>query len=615
MNTTELIEMLKAKGYTEKSDYLIKRKKGNSPTNEKIYVKDDKVVFITAPGRFYSHNDIASYWIAAGNADEPLFYPFYNAAEKYIDKKIYFLSGSDSSGGGSSFDYGAFKDYFLAVEFTDIKIIKEIPTSVFFKVKATDKKATKDVMNEALKNKPVFIELAKIKKSKREADYLKAMLIKKELFDAYIEFYRTLIKTVDVTQYIALNSTESDKKYTPELSRNLLIYGAPGTGKSHYIDDQFKKEFCSESIIELLKQQAVSKLENERLSTENLSDDDIKKDAIRKLMTRVTFYDGYDYESFVGCYKPVMEEEKITYRFEPGPFINIYMEAIKNPNLPYLLAIEELNRADAAAVFGDLFQLLDRDGNGNSEYAVKPEASLDKYLSENLADYQGTISLPDNLYIWATMNSADQDVYVLDSAFKRRWQFKYMDINSEHISEERTIILKTKEFPEGKEYYWDTFRKAINAKLQKKYEEDRWIGSWFFKTSELKMINAYMGAKDRSNMVNPLADKLLTYLLQDVVRLRPEDLFHNEYRNISAVRSALAANTPIDEIIDIGKLKTREDADKEAAPANAQTEDKNGEEKQAAVTEAAKQETAVPPEPEAADAEQKTDNGGSGGNT
>ncbi len=352
-----------------------------------------------------------------------------------------------------------------------------------------------------------------------------------------------------------------------------------------------------------------------------------QNDFINKYFTRVTFYEDYSYESFVGCYKPVKGadektgEEKLTYEFEPGPFINIYVRAVRDraqnekPH-NYLLAIEEINRAKAAAVFGDLFQVLDRDNDGNSEYSVKPETALDKYLKETLGDlYDGTISLPSNLYIRATMNSADQDVYVLDSAFKRRWQFKYMDINSEHISEERTIILKTKEFPEGKEYYWDTFRKAINAKLQKKYEEDRWIGSWFFKTSELKMINAYMGAKDRSNMVNPLADKLLTYLLQDVVRLRPEDLFHNEYRNISAVRSALAANTPIDEIIDIGKLKTREDADKEAAPAKAQTEDKNGEEKQAAVTEAAKQETAVPPEPEAADAEQKTDNGGSGGNT
>ena len=153
---------------------------------------------------------------------------------------------------------------------------------------------------------------------------------------------------------------------------------------------------------------------------------------------RVTFHPEYSYSQFVGTYKPVMGEdgESIKYNYVPGPFMRMYVEAIKsartdNPQ-PYLLLIEEINRAKVAAVFGDVFQLLDRDDNGVSEYEIQASEDIRRYLAKELnvpMDSCKHIRIPDNMYIWATMNSADQGVFPMDTAFKRRWNFEYLGIN------------------------------------------------------------------------------------------------------------------------------------------------------------------------------------------
>ena len=164
---------------------------------------------------------------------------------------------------------------------------------------------------------------------------------------------------------------------------------------------------------------------------------------------RTTFHPDSDYSTFVGTYKPTMKEsyitkdgvttkeEKIIYTFCPQAFTNAYVEAWNTEEEVYLV-IEEINRGNCAQIFGDLFQLLDRK-NGVSEYPVEADADLQNYLNEALAKTTRTdipddvksgdkLMLPSNLYIWATMNTSDQSLFPIDSAFKRRWEWKYIKI-------------------------------------------------------------------------------------------------------------------------------------------------------------------------------------------
>ena len=161
--------------------------------------------------------------------------------------------------------------------------------------------------------------------------------------------------------------------------KNLIVYGAPGTGKSHYINNLLKE---ANTI-------------------------------------RTVFHSETQNSDFVGSLKPVTNSEgKVTYEFVAGPFIKSFVSAVKQPSKQIHLIIEEINRANAAAVFGEIFQLLDRDATGRSEYEIQADELLAKYLTDNLDPaFNGLIYIPSNLIINATMNSSDQGVYPLDSAF------------------------------------------------------------------------------------------------------------------------------------------------------------------------------------------------------
>lgn len=199
-------------------------------------------------------------------------------------------------------------------------------------------------------------------------------------------------------------------------SRQKIIFGAPGTGKSYSLKTAYEGENAH----------------------------------FRDRWERVTFYPTYSYSQFVGTYKPVMKvvggEEKIAYQFVPGPFLRSLVKATNDPDHDYLLIVEEINRANAAAVFGDVFQILDRGDDGESEYSIGASEDIIRYLQGTVglgepvltpeakrffgmatADDEPTgdctLKLPNNFYIWATMNSADQGVFPLDTAFKRRWEF------------------------------------------------------------------------------------------------------------------------------------------------------------------------------------------------
>lgn len=284
-----------------------------------------------------------------------------------------------------------------------------------------------------------------------------------------------------------------------KLERNRIVFGAPGTGKSYRLKDD-----CEAFIEE--------------------SDGDYE---------RVTFHPDYTYSQFVGTYKPITDVNgKIRYDFVPGPFMRIYVQALKsgrsqNPQ-PYLLLIEEINRAKVAAVFGDVFQLLDRDDDGVSEYAIQATEDITKYLASELGgmpDNYKKIRIPDNMFIWATMNSADQGVFPMDTAFKRRWNFEYLGINENEGQISGNIMLKTDAIQKVE---WNTLRKAINEKLSSEYKvnEDKLMGPFFLSKKVLKTVDGDDNTiADTDGFMNTFKSKVIMYLYEDAAKQHKHKLF------------------------------------------------------------------------------------------
>ncbi|MGL4933844.1 MAG: hypothetical protein ACRC51_00075 [Cetobacterium sp.] len=253
---------------------------------------------------------------------------------------------------------------------------------------------------------------------------------------------------------------------------------------------------------------------------------------------RVTFYDGYTYGQFVGTYKPVpsdMDSENIVYKYIPGPLMTTLVKALQNPENKFLLIIEEINRAKADRVFGNIFQLLDRDKDGKSEYPIAISTEVEKYLKEQFEDdnqyqeYFGKgLILPNNLYIWTTMNNADQGVYPLDTAFKRRWSFEYvgLDDNAEKFGEvgkEYYVDLKFENDNDIKKVSkyipWNIFRETLNEfLLENGINEDRLIAPFFINS---KQFSEDVDKNETTTLwINeaPYLNKLLMYIFDDVLK-------------------------------------------------------------------------------------------------
>lgn len=202
---------------------------------------------------------------------------------------------------------------------------------------------------------------------------------------------------------------------------------------------------------------------------------------------RTTFHPDTDYASFVGCYKPIKDEDdekKIVYEFVPQAFTDAYVAAWSDKENPYYLIIEEINRGNCAQIFGDLFQLLDRNKDGYSEYPIKADHDLGDYLVEYLPEdsegiRDGKLCLPPNLSIIASMNTSDQSLFPMDSAFKRRWSWEYVPIDYEN-AESGTFEITIG----GETYNWHEFLKAVNEKIKKvTSSEDKQMGNFFIKAS------------------------------------------------------------------------------------------------------------------------------------
>ena len=327
-----------------------------------------------------------------------------------------------------------------------------------------------------------------------------------------------LIGFDDLDDFSANSSSENIRRNEIHISlKNALqqiFYGAPGTGKSHTIKEQTRGE-----------------------------------DVVR-----TTFHPDSDYSTFVGAYKPTtktvpvttvigtkavpvegadgkpMTEDKIVYEFVSQAFLQAYIEAWQKFNQlgageeakkEYLI-IEEINRGNCAQIFGDLFQLLDRGAHGFSEYPIKADADMQKQLHKAFAgvtipqedeinkhfDEEDIVSqvlngevllLPSNLYIWATMNTSDQSLFPIDSAFKRRWDWNYVPISD---AGERWAIDVN-----GAKYDWWQFLVAINSRIyDATYSEDKKLG-YFFCKAENGVISA-----------EKFVSKVVFYLWNDVFK-------------------------------------------------------------------------------------------------
>lgn len=283
-----------------------------------------------------------------------------------------------------------------------------------------------------------------------------------------------------------------------EYERNRIVFGAPGTGKSFNL-----KRDCEACL----------------------------KDTTGSY-ERVTFHPDYTYSQFVGTYKPVSDGATIRYEFVPGPFMRVYVEAMKsarslNPQ-PHILIIEEINRAKVAAVFGDVFQLLDRDEDGVSEYEIQTSEDIRKYLAGELkCDIEKCkkIKIPNNMFIWATMNSADQGVFPMDTAFKRRWNFEYLGINkNQDIIKGRVSVGSSV----AQEIEWNVLRRAINEKLAKEYKvnEDKLMGPFFISKRVLKTVSEEDDTiKDAARFIEVFKSKVIMYLYEDAAKQHKHKLF------------------------------------------------------------------------------------------
>jgi hypothetical protein len=259
--------------------------------------------------------------------------------------------------------------------------------------------------------------------------------------DQFLDNYSITLSTHETTQM--------GIRKLKEPSFQKIFFGAPGSGKSHIVNELAKE--------------------------------------LKPLVYRTTFHPDSDYASFVGSYKPKKIDNRLTYEFVPQVFTNAYIAAWKDHSKQVWLVIEEINRGNCAQIFGDLFQLLDRDENGKSEYSIKADTDLKDFLESdkglgngNDGIRDGELCLPNNFHIIATMNTSDQSLFPMDSAFKRRWNWEYVPIRTDDSVSSKHFEIDI----DGAIFNWHDFLRAVNKKIAKVSEsEDKQMGSFFIKNS------------------------------------------------------------------------------------------------------------------------------------
>lgn len=304
------------------------------------------------------------------------------------------------------------------------------------------------------------------------------------------------------------NEITADNKFAD----NFLLYGVPGCGKSFHVESEYE-----------------SKITNEQCKV------------------RVVFHPDYTYSDFIGQLMPVLKEvenaqgvkeNKLQYEFVPGPFTKIIKTAYEEPEQKCLLIIEELNRGNAPAIFGEIFQLLDRKDNGESKYGIY-NADIAKYAYGGLPENQGKaidviantpIKLPPNLTIVATMNTSDQNVFTMDTAFQRRWQMKHIPNRFTGDSlDDKTIKHVAKHLPNS-EISWGVFAQTVNKKMH--------TANLGFGGTDDKSLGVYFATDNDLDNAKRFAEKVLKYLWDDAFKLGRQALFSNCSEGLSSVIEA-----------------------------------------------------------------------------
>ena len=398
----------------------------------------------------------------------------------------------------------------------------------------------------------------------------------------YITYFDSRPYMNSITDVVPVEQKIDDDVY------NRIVFGAPGTGKSHRLELDSKcfgnnvervtfhpsysyanfvgtyKPTMTRNDLDWLtddeKKKVIAILQDKSKTAQEKYDllyDKFKGEGLTRLPILLGIYtdegfktrkvDGTDTDNTVErnhgkAIRPYLNLQpgnggkEISYEYVPGPFMRIYTQAINYPEEKYLLLIEEINRANVAAVFGDVFQLLDRK-SGVSEYPIATSEDIKAFLMNNLECLKGKridefsdeesklyqeMRIPNNMFIWATMNSADQGVFPMDTAFKRRWEFEYIGVDDEAKEVEKYII------PIGDKEHrryvkWNDLREHINDILSSddcKVNEDKLLGPFFISKSMLESA-----CEREERFIKAFESKVIMYLFEDAMKMRPANIF------------------------------------------------------------------------------------------
>ena len=317
--------------------------------------------------------------------------------------------------------------------------------------------------------------------------------------ERYLEFLASTKSLFELEKFEEEFEYELNESQRITGGDNILLYGVPGSGKSHTIDKKYG------------------------------TDED--------KMVRVVFHPDYMNTDFVGQILPtIKEDETITYEFTPGPFTKVMKKAYSDPSNSYYLIIEEINRGNAPAIFGEIFQLLDRKDTGESKYKV----TNSNVAKEMFGDSEKQIYIPSNLTVLATMNTADQNVFTLDTAFQRRWNMNMIENNVKDAENAKCIISDT-----GVE--WERFNTVINniilsGNLTAMSSEDKRLGAYFVTKSDLEKVelqveegNDEIIKRNNDYKASRFSEKVIKYLWDDAFKFSRNDLFNMNYRSLEQV--------------------------------------------------------------------------------
>ena len=367
-----------------------------------------------------------------------------------------------------------------------------------------------------------------------------ACAFKPEFLYFYLRNYKWLHTSCIMEVVSDSNSTIKDSQNGLESLRiscgeNILLYGVPGSGKSWTI----AHEYCKKN----------TKVE------------------------RLVFHPDYTYAEFVGQILPDVQDGAVTYKFMPGPFTSILRDAYQNPNDEYILIIEEINRGNAPAIFGEIFQLLDRMTESKTVNEVTYQAGTSEYEITNrymaieiYGDEKHKIRIPSNLSIIGTMNTSDQNVFTLDTAFQRRWNMRLIENSFKTV---RSTLADAEILDTG--VTWKHFCETVNNlildnKNKLASAEDKRLGVYFVHENDLKYDNAFAYLKEKisdeydrllvaesnstitdeeKNILEQMremlkhnrkfAEKVIKYLWDDAFKFNVYDLFDIHFKSLETV--------------------------------------------------------------------------------